>query len=88
MAELVLKLEDHLVSHLSKMAQEYYDGDQNAVINDALLLLFLQPIRKDRRRLARLIHEIRDQVQASGGVTEKDIDRLIEEYRRSKRAGQ
>ncbi len=88
MAEMALKIEDHLAARLSKVAQEYYDGDQNAVVSDALLLLFLQPIRKDRRRLARLIDEVRGQVQAAGGVTEKDIDRLIAEYRQSKRAGQ
>jgi hypothetical protein len=88
MAELALKIEDYLVSRLSKVAKEQYDGDQNAAIADALLLLFLQPIRKDRRRLARLVYELREQVQAAGGVTEKDIDRLIREYRERKRAGQ
>jgi hypothetical protein len=88
MAELALKIEDYLFSRLSKVANEQYDGDQNAVIADALLLLFLQPIRKDRRRLARLVYELREQVQAAGGVAEKDIDRLIREYRERKRAGQ
>jgi hypothetical protein len=86
MAEMALKIEDHLAVRLSKVAREYYDGDQSAAIADALVLLFLQPIRKDRRRLARLIDEIRDQVHAAGGVTEKEIDRLIAEYRQSKRA--
>lgn len=87
MTEMALKIEDHLAARLSKVAHEHYDGDQNAVVSDALLLLFLQPIRKDRRRLARLIDEIRDQVQAAGGVTEKDIDRLIAEYRQNKKNG-
>jgi hypothetical protein len=88
MAELALQIEDHLVSRLSTVVKEQYDGDQNAAITDALLLLFLQPIPKDRRRLARLVYELREQVQAAGDVTEKDIDRLIREYRERKRAGQ
>lgn len=87
MAELVLKLDDQLASRLSLLAQEHYDGDQNAVISDALRLLFLQPIRKDRRRLARLIDEIRAEVRAAGGVAEKEIDRLIKEYRQQKSVG-
>ncbi|MCI0690673.1 hypothetical protein L0337_01555 [candidate division KSB1 bacterium] len=84
MAELVLKIDDGVASRLSKIAHENYDGDQNAVISDALSLLFLQPIRKERRQLARLIDEIRGQVEAAGGITEKDIDRLIVEYRQNK----
>ncbi len=49
MAELVLRIDEQLASRLSLVAREHYDGDQNAAISDALLLLFLQPIRKDRR---------------------------------------
>jgi hypothetical protein len=63
-------------------------GDQIAALADALLLSFLPPIPKDCRRLARLVHELREQVQAAGGVTERDIERLIREYRERKRAGQ
>jgi len=87
MAELVLRLDDQLAMRLSIVAQEQYDGDPNAVVSDALRLLFLQPLRKDRRKIARLIDEIRAEVQAAGGVTEKEIDYLIKEYRRQKRAG-
>jgi hypothetical protein len=87
MAELVLKIDDGIASRLSKLAHENYDGDQNAAVSDALLLLFFQPIRKERRQLARLIDEICGQVKAAGGVTEKDIDRLIAEYRQDKKTG-
>ena len=87
MSELVLRLDDQLATRLSIIAQEQYDGDPNAVISDALRLLFLQPIRKDRRKIARLIDEMRAQVQAAGGVTEKKIDQLIKEYRQQKRVG-
>lgn len=84
MTELVLKVDDQIASHLSKIAQEEYGGDQNAVISDALLQLFLQPIRKDRRELAKLIYEIRTQVHSVGGVTDKEIDNLIKQYRKKK----
>ena len=47
---------------------------------------FVQPIRKDRRKIACLIDEIRTEVQATGGVTEKEIDHLIKKYRQQKRA--
>lgn len=87
MTELVLTIDDHVASRLSKIAHEEYNGDQNAVISDALLLLFLQPIPKARREMAKLIYEIRTQVQAAGGITEDEIDHLIKQYRKKKRAG-
>lgn len=86
MTQLVLKVEDHIAVRLSKLAQEEYNGDQNAVVSDALLLLFMQPIPKDRRDLAKLIYEIRTQVQSAGGVSENDIDDLIEQVRKEKRS--
>jgi hypothetical protein len=73
------------MSRLSKIARKDYDRNKNAATNNALLSPQLIP--KDRRRFARLICEIREQVQAAGGVAEKDIDRLIREYRERKRAG-
>ena len=70
MTELVLKIDDHLASQLSMIAEKHYNGDQNAALSDALLLLLLQPIRQDRRKLAKLIDEIRYQTSVIGGVTE------------------
>ncbi|MCI0691789.1 hypothetical protein L0337_07235 [candidate division KSB1 bacterium] len=87
MSELVLQRDDQLATRLSIVAREHYNGDPNAVVSDALRLLFLQPIRKDRRKIARLIDEIRAEVQAAGGVTEKEIDHLIKEYRQQKSGG-
>ncbi len=74
MSEIVMKLDDQLATRLSIVAQEHYDGDPNAVgaIGAMLRLLLLQPIRKDRRKIARLIDEIRAEVQAAGGVAEKN----------------
>lgn len=86
MTELVLQIDEHIAHHLSKIAKEEYDGDQNAVVVDALLLLFLQSIPKERRELAKLIYEIRNQVQSAGGVTENEIDDLIKNYRQKKRS--
>jgi len=87
MTELIFKVDDNLASRFSSVAKERYNGDKNAAMSDAFLLLFLQPIRNDRRRLAGLIDEIRAQVRDASGITEKDIDKKIAEYRRKKRAG-
>lgn len=81
MSEFVVRIDDHLASHLSRVASEQYNGDQDAAISAALLLLFLQPIQPGRRKLARLIFEMREQAKAGGGVSEKEIDRLVCEYR-------
>ena len=87
MSEFTVRIDDLLASHLSRIAQERYAGDHNAAISEALLLLFLQPIQPERRRLAKLIFETRQQVRAAGGVTESEIARLVREYRKHKKAG-
>lgn len=86
MSELVIRLDEQLALQLSEIASHDYNGDQSAAISDALLLFFLQPLRKDRRRVAKLIFEMREQVQKAGGVSDKEITRLIKEYRQQKRA--
>jgi len=86
MTEIVIKIDDQIASRLSKIAEEEYAGDRNAVVSDALLLLFLQPIPGNRREIAKLIYEIRTQVQSAGGITENEIDYLIRQYRTQKRA--
>ena len=86
MSELVVRIDDQLASRLSEVVSEDYNGDQNAAVADALLFFFLQPIHRDRRRLARLIYQMREHVRAAGGVAEKDITRLIKEYRQRKRS--
>jgi hypothetical protein len=88
MTELIFKVDDNLASRFSSVAKERYNGDKNAALSDAFLLLFLQPIRSDRRRLAGLIDEIRAQVRVAGGITEEEIENQIAEFRRKKRAGQ
>lgn len=86
MSELVIRLDEQLAAQLSELASHNYNGDQNAAISDALLLFFLQPLRKDRRRIARRIYEMREHAQKSGGVSESKIANLVKEYRQQKRA--
>jgi hypothetical protein len=69
---------------LSAKGKKHYDRNPNTVVTNALRLLFLQPIRQDRRKIALLIDEIRAEVKAAGGVAEKNIDHLIKEYRQKK----
>lgn len=87
MTKKVLQLDDQIASHLNYVAKKQYGGDENAVISDALLLMFLQPIHKNRRQLARLIYDLRDQVQSVGGVSENVIDQLRNSYRQQKSSG-
>ena len=85
MSEFVVRIDDRLASYLSRIAMERYDGDQNAAISEALLLFFLQPIQKNRRRIAQLIFELREQSRSAGGVTDDEIKQLIHEYRQRKK---
>jgi hypothetical protein len=46
MTELVFQIDDNLASRFSNFVKEKYNGDQNAAISGALLLLFLQSTEK------------------------------------------
>ncbi len=81
MSEIVIQLDDQLASRLSRVASEEFNGDKSAVISEALLLLFLQPIAPKRRKLAQSIYELREQARNSGGVSDQEISQLVHRYR-------
>lgn len=83
--EVTLQLSPPLSESLRELANKQFKGNLEAVINVALEFYLDKNARK-RQQLKKLVREIQQEVQARGGIDEKDLDRRIREYRRVKYA--
>jgi hypothetical protein len=83
--EITFELSPSLSKSLKEVANKQFKGNLTAVVNTALDLYLNKDARK-RRELKKLVEQIRQEVEARGGLDEKDLDRRIREYRRAKYA--
>jgi hypothetical protein len=83
--EITLQLSPPLSESIREIANKQFKGNLTAVLTAALEFYLDKQTRK-RRHLKKLIQEIQQEVQARGGIDEKDLDRRIREYRRAKYA--
>lgn len=83
--EVTLQLSPPLSESVREIANKQFKGNLEEVINVALEFYLNKNARK-RQQLKKLVREIQQEVQARGGIDEKDLDRRIREYRRAKYA--
>jgi hypothetical protein len=81
--EVTLQLSPPLSESLKEIADKRFEGNLTAVLN-AALELYLGTQAQKREQLKKVVQEIRHEVEARGGLDEKDLDRRIREYRRAK----
>lgn len=78
--EVTLQLSPSLSESLKDIADKRFEGNLMAVLN-AALELYLDTHAQRREQLKKVVQEIRREVEARGGLDEKDLDRRIREYR-------
>ena len=83
--EITFELSPPLSKSIKEIANKQFKGNLTAVLNAALEFYLDKDARK-RQELKKLVREIQQEVQARGGIDEKDLDRRIREYRRAKYA--
>ncbi len=83
--EITFELSPSLSESIKEVADKQFKGNLTAVLNRALEFYLDKDVRK-RQELKKLVREIQQEVQARGGIDEKDLDRRIREYRRAKYA--
>ncbi|MGH7599798.1 MAG: hypothetical protein ACREOI_25875 [bacterium] len=83
--EVTLQLSPPLSESVREIANKRFKGNLTAVLN-AALEFYLDKDDRKRQELKKLVREIQQEVQARGGIDEKDLDRRIREYRRAKYA--
>lgn len=81
MTEITVKMP--FSDSVKDLADKRFAGNVAALLNTALEF-YLNTETSTRERLKKVVHEIRQEVQAQGGFDEKDLARRIREYRRTK----
>jgi len=79
--EVTLQLSPSLSESLKDIADKRFEGNLTAVLN-AALELYLDTHAQKREQLKKVVQEIRREVEARGGLDEKDLDCRIREDRR------
>ena len=83
MVEVTLQLSPPLSESIIEVANKQFEGSLTAVLN-AALELYLDTHTRKREQLKKVVQQIRQEVEAQGGLDEKDLERRIREYRRVK----
>ncbi len=83
MVEVTLQLSPPLSDSIREIANERFKGNLTAVLN-AALEFYLDTHTRKRQQLRKVVQQIREEVEARGGLDEKDLERRIREYRKVK----
>lgn len=86
MTELVIKTEPHILDRFKSLSQELYHGDEAKAFSEAVLALISLQQKRDPSRLKALVDKIRTDIEARGGLSASQIDKLVRESRKRRRA--
>ena len=85
MTELRIKVEPELAQEFQKISHAAFQGNDSRAFQQAIELLCLFQNGNHFERFWEIADRIRAQVQKAGGLSAKEIDRLVREARAQKR---
>jgi len=85
MTELVLKIDENLAAKFREVSLQRFEGD-DALTFELALKTLLSNDELDMLRFEQIVEQIQDDIEAAGGMTDKEIDACIATYRKEKRA--
>lgn len=80
MVEVTVQLSSPMSKSIREIANKQFEGSLPAVLN-AALELYLDTQARKRELLKKVVQQIRQEVEAYGGIDEEDLERRIREYR-------
>jgi len=86
MTELVIKTEPQILDRFKTLSQELYHGDETMAFSEAVLALISLQQKRDPSRLKALVDKIRSDIESRGGLSAAQIDKLVRESRKRRRA--
>jgi hypothetical protein len=85
MTELRIKVEPELAQEFQKISHTVFQGNDSQAFQQAIQLLRLFQDGNHFERFWEIADRIRKQVQKAGGLSAKEIDRLVREARAQQR---
>jgi len=85
MTELRIKVEPELAQEFQEISHAVFQGNDSRAFQQAVQLLRLFQEGDHFERFWEIADRIRKQVQKAGGLSAKEIDRLVREARAQKR---
>ena len=83
MVEVTVQLSSPMSDSIREIAKKQFEGSLPAVLT-AALEFYLNTETRKREQLKKVVQQIRQEVEAQGGIDEEDLERQIQEYRRLK----
>jgi hypothetical protein len=83
MVEVTVQLTSKMSDSVREIANKQFEGSLPAVLN-AASELYLNIQTRKREQLKKVVQQIRQEVEAQGGIDEEDLEHRIKEYRRTK----
>jgi hypothetical protein len=85
MTELRIKVEPESAQQFQELSRSAFQGNEGRAFQQAVLLLRLSQERDSFERFWEIADHMRKQVQKAGGLSAKEIDRLVRESRARRR---
>lgn len=83
MTEVILKVNEEVAKRFREISRKRFHGDEALAFEQAVELLFANE-GQNLPGLEEIVSQIQDEIEAAGGVNNKDIDAYIKAYRRKK----
>jgi hypothetical protein len=85
MTELLIKVEPEFAREFKAISQEIFQGDDSLAFRQAVQLLRLLRDGNHVEYFWEIADQIREKVNQAGGLSEKEIDRMVLESRARRR---
>ena len=86
MTELVIKTEPQILDKFKTLSQELYRGDETKAFSEAVIALISLHAKRDMPRLEAIVEKIRADIESRGGLSDAQINKLVRESRKRRRA--
>lgn len=85
MTELLIKVQPEVAQEFKEISEKFFKGDDSLTFHQAVRLLHLLQEADHFERFWEIADQLRRKVNQAGGLSQKEIDQLVQESRRKRR---
>jgi len=85
MTELLIKVQPEVAQEFKEISEKFFKGDDSLTFNQAVRLLHLLQEADHFERFWEIADQLRRTINQAGGLSAKEIERMVEESRKRRR---